>query len=147
MKAYSNVKFLRINQCDVDIPMFPNLIYLELSVGYHVKWSVALDMLNHCPKLQTVVFDLTFDGEDDVWPDPGFVPECFSSHLRKCFLEIFAGLGCEKRFARYVMQNSTLLRTMTISGRYPPNHPKMLEILTELSSYPRSSAVCELLIK
>ncbi|XP_057426145.1 F-box/FBD/LRR-repeat protein At4g26340-like [Lotus japonicus] len=141
VKAFRNVQHLLLNQCHGDIPVFPNLIYMELHSFY---WSLVLDMLNHCPKLQTVVFYLV-DREDEVWPYPCFVPECFSSHHRKCFLKDFTGVECQKRFARYVMQNSASLCTMKICTA--PNHRRTLEILTELTSYPRSSAVCELLFK
>ncbi|XP_057425047.1 F-box/FBD/LRR-repeat protein At4g26340-like [Lotus japonicus] len=89
VEAFCNVQFLTLDRCDGDILVFPNLIYMELHLGGSISWSLALDMLNHCPKLHTVVFDLTYVDKYDVWPDPGFVPECFRSHLRKCFLKGF----------------------------------------------------------
>ncbi|XP_057429993.1 F-box protein At4g09920-like isoform X2 [Lotus japonicus] len=98
VKAFSNVQFLLLDECDADIPVFPNLIYLELLFGGSIKFSLALDMLNRCSKLQTVVFNL--DGRDDVWPYPCSVPECFSSHLTKCILENFDAVECHMRFAR-----------------------------------------------
>ncbi|XP_057425444.1 F-box/FBD/LRR-repeat protein At4g26340-like [Lotus japonicus] len=149
VKAFSNVEFLRIDECDVEIPVFSNLIHLELIFGDFIKWSLALDMLNHCPKLQTLVFELNFghdDDDDEVWPYQRFVPECFSSHLRKCFLKYFKGLECQMRFARYVMQNSASLRTMTIHCK-GQNREKELEMIEELASYPRSSSNCKLLFE
>ncbi|XP_057427710.1 F-box/FBD/LRR-repeat protein At4g26340-like [Lotus japonicus] len=149
VKAFQNVEFLRIEEVcidegDVGIPVFPNLIHMELSFGGSINGSVALDMLNHCPKLQTFVFELTDD--DNFWLYPPLVPKCFSSHLRKCLLTKFTGLGCEMRFARYVMQNSTSLRTMTIDSNCQ-NQKKEVQMIKELASYPRSSSICELLFK
>nr|AFK35052.1 unknown [Lotus japonicus] len=147
VKAFSNAQFLHLNKCDAGIPVFPNLTYLEISFKRHsLKWNLVLDMLNHCPKLQTVVFDIRLD-DDEVWPDPGFIPKCFSTHLRKCFIKGYAGVDCQMRFARYVLQNATLLRSLIICSRYSQNHQRKLEMITELASYPRSSAVCELLFK
>ncbi|XP_057427461.1 FBD-associated F-box protein At5g22730-like [Lotus japonicus] len=146
VEAFRNVQVLHLNQCDADIPVFHNLIHMKLFFGHSITWSVALDMLNHCPKLQTVVFDLTSHDEDDVWLDPSFVPECFSSHLRKCFLRDFEGLECHMRFARYVLKNSTSLRTMTIHSMCQ-NREKEHEMIKEFASYPRSSSICELLFK
>ncbi|XP_057422676.1 putative FBD-associated F-box protein At5g56820 [Lotus japonicus] len=149
VKAFRNVQFLTLDECeDTDIHVFPNLIHMEFFFNCSIKWSVVLDMLNHCPKLQTVVFELQiYDDNDEVWPDPGFVPECFSSHLNKCYIKGYTGEECQMRFVRYVMQNSTSLRTMIICSRYDQNHERRLEVITELASYTRSSAVCELLFK
>ncbi|XP_057426146.1 F-box/FBD/LRR-repeat protein At4g26340-like [Lotus japonicus] len=145
VKAFSNVEFLTLDKCcDGNIPVFSNLIYLEV---HSITWSLALAMLNHCPKLQTVDFNLISNDDHKVWQDPCFVPEYFGSHLRKCFLRGFSADECQMRFARYVMQNSTLLRTMIIRTQYDPNHQKKLAMITELASYSLSSAVCELLFK
>ncbi|XP_057426032.1 FBD-associated F-box protein At5g56380-like isoform X2 [Lotus japonicus] len=117
VKAYSNAQFLHLNKCDADIHVFLNLTYLELFSGCSLKWNSVLHMLNHCPKLQTVVF-ITYDGADKM------------------------------RLARYVLQNSTSLRTMAISDPWDRlNHQEKLEVMAELASYPRSSAVCDLVFK
>ncbi|XP_057427752.1 F-box/FBD/LRR-repeat protein At4g26340-like [Lotus japonicus] len=152
VKAFRNVEFLRIDECDGDIPVFPNLTCMELFLGGSIQFSVALDMLNHCPKLQVVVFNFTNDDDDDedgdVWPYPQYVPECFSSHLTKCFLKDFKGLDRHMRFARYVMENSTSLRTMSMTiDSYCKNQKKEVQMIKELASYSRSSPVCKLLFK
>ncbi|WJX44105.1 hypothetical protein P8452_31125 [Trifolium repens] len=111
-----------------DVPTFPNLIHMELSLGHNCQWKSVLNMLNHCPQLQTFVLENVFRTE--VWPDTHVLPECFSLQLRKCVFIDFTGKECEMRFVKFVMQNSTSLRTMKIFCK---------------SDDPRSSAACELL--
>jgi len=52
--------------------------------------------------------------EEDNWQDPQIVPECISSQLRTCLFRNCKGRESELQFAEYVMQNSKVLRTMTI---------------------------------
>ncbi|XP_057438373.1 F-box protein At4g09920-like [Lotus japonicus] len=142
VKVFSNVKFLSIDQCNEDIPMFPNLIHLEL---IRVELKSVLDILSCSPNLQ--IFDLDFkysSGED--WPNPQLVPECFSSQLKKCVIANYTGMANQMRFVKYVMQNSTSLRSMTISCS-SDDHQKKLQMLIELASCPRSSTTCQLLFK
>ncbi|XP_057437478.1 F-box/LRR-repeat protein At3g59200-like [Lotus japonicus] len=149
MRTFCNVEFLRIDQfCDVDIPIFPNLIQLELMFGRHdLKWESVLDMLNHCPQLQTFDLENPSYTADKVWPNTHVVPKCFSSQLRTCILRNFKGKESGMRFAKFVMQNSALLDTMTIFSYRHLSLEEILEMRKELDSCPRSSASCELLFK
>jgi hypothetical protein len=119
---------------------------MELSLGPNDQWKSVFDMLNHCPQLQTFVFYNVFWTTDRIWPDTHVLPECFSSQLRKCVFIDFTGKECEMRFVKFVMQNSTSLRTMKIFCKSDDlSHEETHEMLVELASYPRSSAACELL--
>ncbi|KAK2380220.1 hypothetical protein QL285_067935 [Trifolium repens] len=132
VRIFCNAEFLRVDEfCDEDIPTFPNLIHMELSLGPN----------DHCPQLQTFVFENVFWTTDRIWPDTHVLPECFSSQLRKCVFIDFTGKECEMRFVKFVMQNSTSLRTMKIFCKSGLSH----EETHELASCPRSSAACELL--
>lgn len=134
--------------CGVNVNglVFPNLIHVKLIMEDKSKWNSVLDLLNHCPHLQTLVLENLFHAEN-VWPDSLAVPECFSSQLRKCFLIHFLGVECEMRFAKYVMKNSTSLRTMTICCAPNLDPQYKLDIIAELTSCPRSSETCDLLFK
>jgi hypothetical protein len=117
---------------------------MELSLGPYCQWKSVLNMLNHCPQLQTFVLENVFRTE--VWPDTHVLPECFSLQLRKCVFIDFTGKECEMRIVKFVMQNSTSLRTMKIFCKSDDlSHEETHEMLVELASYPRSSAACELL--
>ncbi|XP_057437531.1 F-box/FBD/LRR-repeat protein At5g56420-like [Lotus japonicus] len=142
VRTFCNVEFLRIDRfCDVDIPIFPNLIRLDLifEVGVYSKWESVLDMLNHCPQLQILVLENQY-----AWPNT-HVRECFSSQLRRCILKKFSGMKSQMRFAELVMQNSTLLHTMKIFSNPFLSHEKILEMKKELDSCTWSSISCEIL--
>ncbi|XP_045827879.1 F-box/FBD/LRR-repeat protein At5g56420-like [Trifolium pratense] len=150
VRIFCNAEFLRVDEFwDVDIPTFPNLIHMELSLRSNDQWKSVFDILNHCPQLQTFVIENVFwstDTGSGIWPDTHVVvPECFSSQLRKCVFIDFTGRECEMRFVKFVMQNSTLLRTMAIFSKPDLIHEETHEMLKELASCPRSSAACELL--
>ncbi|XP_057447025.1 FBD-associated F-box protein At4g10400-like [Lotus japonicus] len=121
LKAISNVEFLSIYKFRADddvVPQFPNLLHLVLTfeAWMTMNWHLVLEMLRNCPKLQ--VFELTSraGGHKDVLPHTHLVPvpECLTSSLRKCSLGLAYGTENDLQFAKYIMQNSTTLRTMTI---------------------------------
>ncbi|XP_057418052.1 F-box/FBD/LRR-repeat protein At4g26340-like [Lotus japonicus] len=143
VRIFCHAEFLRLDKyCDVDIPIFSNLIDLELISGFNVQWKSLIDMLNRCPQLQTFVFENIArpDDDDNIWLNTHVdVPECFSSQLRRFDFINFTGKECEMRFIKFVMQNSTSLRTMTISSMPDLNlEKKHAEMLEELASCPRS---------
>ncbi|XP_028185759.1 uncharacterized protein LOC114372418 [Glycine soja] len=45
-----------------------------------------------------------------------FALECISSQLKKCTILNYEGKECELRFAKYIIQNSRALHTMSISN-------------------------------
>ncbi|XP_057440514.1 uncharacterized protein LOC130732496 [Lotus japonicus] len=127
-----------------DIPIFPNLIHMKLTLGGRIKMESLLYFLNHCPRLQNLVMENLFCIDSRNWPNTLVASECFSSQLRTCFLPRFTGTDSELRFSKFVMQNSTLLGSMKIIGPYL-SHEKKAKMRIELDSCPRSSANCELL--
>jgi hypothetical protein len=113
-----------------------------------MKWHSVLAMLKQCPILQNFLLDMHGDSVDPDWIPPSSVPECLSSQLRKCSIINYEGLESELHFAKYIMQNSRVLRRMTICTlRSPELKFNKLELLKEFSSYPRSSTICELSFK
>ncbi|KAK7282174.1 hypothetical protein RIF29_10767 [Crotalaria pallida] len=81
------------------------------------------------------------DDDDDDWVYPEFVPECVSLHLRKCTIHCYKGVEGGPRFARYVMQNASVLHTMRICGL---SEVLRFEIEKELSSCQKRSPTCQL---
>ena len=80
-------------------------------------------------------------------PFPQSVPECLSSNLRACSLRNFRGIDADLRFARYIMQNARVLRTMTIRSNTSLTTEAKFQMLKNLSKVPRSSTICELLFE
>nr|AFK42877.1 unknown [Lotus japonicus] len=108
-------------------------------------------MLKQCPMLQNFVLDMqkSYDDSDDlVWISPCSVPECLSSQLRRCSIINYEGTESELHFAKYIMQNSRVLRKMTIFTLCSSElEVDKLELLKDLSLCPRSSTICELSFK
>ncbi|KAH1059610.1 hypothetical protein GYH30_003554 [Glycine max] len=76
-------------------------------------------MLMHCPKLQTFSAQkiLPMKGSTfKIWSCVQFALECISSQLKKCTILNYEGKECELRFAKYIIQNSRALHTMSISN-------------------------------
>ncbi|KEH15851.1 F-box/RNI/FBD-like domain protein, partial [Medicago truncatula] len=104
--------------------MFHNLTHLELIFNFmhssgSLKWSWIMKLLENFPKLQTLIIeevDIVHNFGDKGWEDPKVVPRCLLSHLTTCSLRNYSRINCELPFARYIMQNSRILRTMTIQS-------------------------------
>ena len=74
--------------------------------------------------------------EDD-WKDPETVPRCLSSQLKTCLFTGCRGRKCELQFVEYVMQNSKVLRSMTIRSASSITLNEKHEMLRKLSVCPR----------
>ncbi|WVZ21170.1 hypothetical protein V8G54_008492 [Vigna mungo] len=109
---------------------FQNLVQLKLIVG--LDWLLLLEVLNHCPKLQSFVICI-FKTEEDVWPYPQTVPACISSHLKTIRLTRYSGSKDEFHFARYILENAKYLQTMEIC--FDDGYDLMETIERELSSF------------
>ncbi|XP_058786189.1 FBD-associated F-box protein At4g10400-like [Vicia villosa] len=152
-----NVEHLRL-QLNSSPPtissVFLNLTHLDLIFNFDherpltvSKWCWLRKMLQNTPNLQTLIIHNLFSVEARVlhhfnrweWDDPKIVPKCLLSHLTTTCL-----LGdCELPFAKYIMQNSRLLSTMTIQS--PKDTNTKLQMEEDLSSCPRISPACNLL--
>ncbi|XP_058781183.1 F-box/FBD/LRR-repeat protein At4g00160-like [Vicia villosa] len=152
-----NVELLRIqlNRKPPTITgMFHNLTHLELIFNFDYpsfvvwKWSWLIKLLQNSPSLQTLIIDevnarrCSFVKE---WQDPEVIPECLLSNLTTCSLRNYTHINCELPFAKYIMQNSRVLSTMTIQTASFVKTNTKLKMLTELSRCPRISASCKLL--
>ncbi|WJX37372.1 hypothetical protein P8452_25139 [Trifolium repens] len=71
----------------IDIPIFHNLTHLKL----HNSWDLVVQMLHHCPKLQSLELSKGLvqnrgreDDHENLVEEPELVPQCVSSCLRTC---------------------------------------------------------------
>ncbi|RHN78555.1 putative FBD domain-containing protein [Medicago truncatula] len=133
--------------------MFHNLTHLELIFNFmhssgSLKWSWIMKLLENFPKLQTLIIeevDIVHNFGDKGWEDPKVVPRCLLSHLTTCSLRNYSRINCELPFARYIMQNSRILRTMTIQSAEFLDTNTKLQMFMELYLCPRNSITCQLL--
>ncbi|ESW23061.1 hypothetical protein PHAVU_004G015200 [Phaseolus vulgaris] len=129
---------------------FQNLVQFELNhMNIHKEWNKVLEVLRHCPKLQTLVLGkdnvlLEYDEETFLHSQP--VPTCISLHLKTFCLDNYSGYGVEFEFARYIMQNAKYLQTMKFcinSGAYD-NLLSRHDMIRGISPYKKSSDACTL---
>ncbi|XP_061361079.1 FBD-associated F-box protein At4g10400-like [Gastrolobium bilobum] len=160
--AVTNVKFLQIHWRDVMDPgrnpsfkdlalVFPNLIHIKFYLCYAEDWPKIVEVLEHCPKLQTLVIDdYGFTEADEggggggKWPYPQSVPESISLQLKTCRVNDYEGSNGLFQFARYILGNARFLQSMTIRTPSDTNPHAKLEMLKKLSLCPRCSATCKL---
>ncbi|KAK7283159.1 hypothetical protein RIF29_12493 [Crotalaria pallida] len=138
-----------VSPCYTSIPTFSNLTKLMLSLDERNNtrpWLMRV--LNHCPKLQILQLQIMRfeyhddDDDDDEWVCPKFVPECVSLSLRECTIHCYKDVEAGPRFARYIMQNASVLRAMRICTRR--SEDLEFTIAKELPLCQKRSPTCQL---
>jgi hypothetical protein len=82
--------------------------------------------------------------DEAIWEDPQIVPQCLSSQLKTCLFRGCSGRKSELQFAEYVMQNSKVLRTMTVHCASSIDSNAKHEMIKKLAVCPRSSKAVNL---
>ncbi|CAL5201569.1 unnamed protein product [Lathyrus oleraceus] len=144
-----NVENLYMEQeqliCCTKLPMFHNLTHVKLKLFFNM-WGWLQQMLEQCHKLQSLFVKGCEDQDeinDQSWKDPPTVPNCLSLHLRTCCLAYCRGTESELQFAKYIFQNSKILKTMKIKYNYNVDMKVKDQIKMELSSSAKGSTMCE----
>ncbi|XP_027923010.1 F-box/FBD/LRR-repeat protein At5g56420-like [Vigna unguiculata] len=124
---------------------FQNLVQLELILQHKKDWLRVLEVLQHCPKLQTLVICLV-GREGVVPPYPQPDPVCISFHLKTCCLKEYHGSIDEFQFARYILEKANYLQTMKICTDSDADYTlgKKLYMRRQLSSCRKGSDTCTL---
>jgi hypothetical protein len=133
MRFYPKLQNLIIHK---DIPV---ILMDDTSIIFNTISKIKLflvDMQN---------YSYLFAIRDINWVAPPIIPECLSSQLRTCSLKNYCGMNCELQFAEYVMQNSKVLRTMTIHSTSSIDSNAKHEMIKKLEVCPRSSSSCKLI--
>ncbi|XP_057436228.1 FBD-associated F-box protein At4g10400-like [Lotus japonicus] len=155
-----NVEFLRIEMMERrcsdkymdsyyrEMPVFHNLISIELCWGCFSGWAGVVEVLSYCPKLQTLAIEKHRHDQiyNDKWEKP--VPECVSLHLTTCSIgnyQIHGTYGVDDfKFAAYIMQNAKLLQVMTLHIDHDSEESEKDRFLKHLSVRPRISPACKI---
>lgn len=122
------------------LPTFHNLTHLECrSVNSDCCWKLLIDFLNNAPHLEVLIMKEGCSSTGDYvrWSPPQCVPICLLSHLKEIEIETFYNVGKEVftldvllpeyiqeilmtnavDFMLYLLQNSEVLKKMTIGGK------------------------------
>ncbi|XP_075651779.1 FBD-associated F-box protein At4g10400-like [Castanea sativa] len=110
------------------LPMFNNLTSLTFDGNFwpsYYMWPAVRLLLCQAPKVQTLGFELTFQGDHNGCPPDHrlenrmektlFDPECLSSHLTTCYYKGFSGHEVEMELVRQVLKEAYVLKTMNIT--------------------------------
>ncbi|XP_058759555.1 FBD-associated F-box protein At4g10400-like [Vicia villosa] len=105
------------------IPTFQRLTRLELNfkdIDWFDRCIWLLAILKHSPKLQNLIIKDTGVLEERngiCWKDPQIAPECLSSELKTFCFSGYRGTGWDFKFAKYIIENSKVLNTLTIHSK------------------------------
>ncbi|WJX79087.1 hypothetical protein P8452_62241 [Trifolium repens] len=139
--------------CWTQLPKFHNLTHLELNFAttlVHPRWMWLLEMLKLSPKLQNLIVQDTGtileDTNGECWKKPPTVPECLLTQMKTCNIKNYKGRNYDHGFAKYIIENSKVLDTMTIDSGYFVNTKAKQQLFMKLSSCTRGSATCKVLL-
>ncbi|CAJ2642829.1 unnamed protein product [Trifolium pratense] len=108
------------------------------------KWKWMLEVLQHSPKLQHLTIHQEIEKIKNIgiseayWEDPQIVPQCLSSQLKTFLFRGCRGKNSELQFIEYIMQNSKVLRTMTIHSISSIDLNAKHQMLKKLAVWPRN---------
>ncbi|KAF1898053.1 hypothetical protein Lal_00032817 [Lupinus albus] len=130
-----------------DIPIFNNLIQLEISFGNYY-WDLLAKLLQNSRRLETLIIHKETQkytkGQDSKWNHPLHVPDCLLVHLKTFCLKEYQGWESEKEFVGYILQNARVLETMTIYIASSLELDAQLQIRRNLSTLQRSFQSCQI---
>ncbi|WJX76192.1 hypothetical protein P8452_59635 [Trifolium repens] len=116
--------------------------------NYCENWRRLLEVLERFPKLQNITIqqDYWIGKEDmDNWKDQT-IPKCLLTRLKTCLLKGYKCTKSELQFAKYIMQNSKVLNTMSIMTDSYIDKVTKNEMLMKLSSLTMASTSCKLFL-
>ncbi|XP_020223370.1 F-box/FBD/LRR-repeat protein At2g04230 [Cajanus cajan] len=130
-----------------DIPVFDNLIQLEISFGNY-SWDLLANLLQRSHKLEVLRIykepQKYAKGQEFRWNHPPLVPECLLLHLKTfCFKE-YQGMETELDFVGYIMQNARVLEAITIHISISLRSEEKLQIRRHLSILQRNYETCQI---
>ncbi|GKB90464.1 F-box/RNI-like/FBD-like domains-containing protein [Tanacetum coccineum] len=125
-----------------NLPVFPNLVKLEIGMDsiWHPDWLLAL--LNNMPNLEHITLSerlsspiyLNYD-----WNPPVEAPDCLRLKMKEILINNETGTHEELVFIKYFLKNSNNLEKLTLNAdRF---HPKRVE---KILSSPRGSSLCQI---
>ncbi|XP_057436391.1 FBD-associated F-box protein At4g10400-like [Lotus japonicus] len=141
-----------INSYYRQMPVFRNLISIELTFHRFRGWFDVVEVLPYCPNLQSLAIEkgkyrTIIEANLEHTIEPAVVPECVSLHLRTCSVRNYPVKSMYEDFdlAAYILQNARVLQVLTI--HIDPHHSTKSEkdqLFKYLSRCPKISQTCEI---
>lgn len=157
MKAIASVKhlnlsmsFLKEESNYIGLPMFPNLISLEL--GGEAGWKMLPHLLEHSCHVERLVLKFGISCEDFEGRElcHGFwlqkVPSCLSFHLKTIELFSFSGSKGQLEVVKYFLNKAKVLEKLMLHGSKCLPEKEVLKATKELLMLPRGSRKCQVAI-
>ncbi|KAI4356898.1 hypothetical protein L6164_000881 [Bauhinia variegata] len=158
LKALCNIKRLTLciefwtsdmmQSISNNIPTFPNLTHLGF-YSYNYRWDILAMMLHSSPKLESLslwkFMCICHASGNTSLETPQHVPRCVSVHLKEICFTRYEGKQIELEIARYILENATVLRKMTICWCSNLDAETRLSVTAKLSTFLRSSLTCKLI--
>ncbi|KAL8170762.1 hypothetical protein V2J09_022566 [Rumex salicifolius] len=127
---------------NINLPVFHNLVYLEMTVG---SWSIVLQMLDCTPNLiSLVIYNNCYSAEKDWSPVPS-LPKCLSFSLQEISIHHLTRDEVDMKMAECLLRHTIGLKKLKFSMvPYPcsEGYADVVELFRELSS---GSSECEIL--
>ncbi|KAH7858577.1 hypothetical protein Vadar_025472 [Vaccinium darrowii] len=127
LEGITSVKFLTLDSAtmaaldfadDNKLPLFPNLIRLNLIVPDDYSWRLLPDLLCSAPNLATLVLWKAFYKGDlnheFSWVEPHRTTSCFLSKLEELVVIQFHGVDSELKLLKYFLENGSVLKKVLI---------------------------------
>ncbi|KAF7120504.1 hypothetical protein RHSIM_Rhsim13G0198300 [Rhododendron simsii] len=164
LEGITNVKFLTLHTAtmgvldyadDIKLPLFRNLIHLELIVPGDFSWRRLPDLLCSAPNLGTLVMwkvrscvkDLPNEEGDYYcnfsWVEPQKAPSCFLSHLENLTIMRFDGEDHELELLKYFLENGKVLKKVLIGCCHLTPEQKT-NFLEKAGQFQRVSKTCQI---
>ncbi|KAL5731877.1 hypothetical protein ACHQM5_004564 [Ranunculus cassubicifolius] len=126
-----------------NLPDFPNVTNLSLSVLSGVSREQVISVLRHMPCIESLVltgmvYGLSMEEYDMT---PSTLPKCFISSLKSFKLSCFEGSANELSIVHFFLKHARVLKKVTLSTHpdLPLDSQKQFEICKQLLMLPRAS--------
>ncbi|PWA53168.1 F-box/RNI-like/FBD-like domains-containing protein [Artemisia annua] len=129
-----------------NLPVFPNLVKLEIGMDSIWNPSWLLSLLNNMPNLEHITLSerlrLPHNYHIIDWDPPVEAPDCLRFNIKEILIDNETGTHEEFIFIKYLLKRSNNLEKMTINAdRF---HPKRVE---KILNFPRGSSLCQIHLK
>lgn len=146
LKGISGATSLSWSSLSVDVPLkllllkFSNLNRLELKGSFQSSWLLVFQELESSSKLQHSCFQ---EPEESCWIEPQLIPPWMLTNLRTMKIIRCKGRDCDIRFIKYMLRNSEVLKTLTITCESLHMKDEM-RLCARLLTFPRASRYCRI---
>ncbi|XP_010485170.1 PREDICTED: probable FBD-associated F-box protein At1g32375 [Camelina sativa] len=132
--------------------VFCSLVSLEIWITHTDWFNLLMRFLKDSPNLRALKLEKLYFNEDDdeddadddrpCWSEPSSIPECAIWSLETLEWSEYEGAEEDKQVIAFILRNAHCLKKATISTESTEEPNKKLQMLKELSLFPRRSPTC-----